>query len=206
MPYPLSHKDMCWMLHFTFRSWIISRFNRAWPYKGLKIWDWQIMTDWLRIVIHKRLVLWVWFPLEATLFFADFETPLCQFCTKMAEVSDLCYLGKTRKDRSELRFSSCFCLFSFHFFIPHFCSLSHLCVILTQLDIFEMFKRFKNCKISIWCCSFELHVVHNKEASWLHAELFSVLVSMWLPQQHLVSIWTPHGIHVETTWCPVETT
>ena len=46
----------------------------------------------------------------------------------------------------------------------------------------------------------------NKEASWLHAELFFVLVSMWLPQQHMVSIWTPHGIHVETLWCPVETT
>ena len=48
--------------------------------------------------------------------------------------------------------------------------------------------------------------INNKEASWLHAELFFVLVSMWLPQQHLVSIWTPHGIHVETMWCPVETT
>ena len=48
--------------------------------------------------------------------------------------------------------------------------------------------------------------VLNKEASWLHAELFFVLVSMWLPQQHMVSIWTPHGIHVETLWCPVETT
>ena len=47
---------------------------------------------------------------------------------------------------------------------------------------------------------------NNKEASWLHAELFFVLVSMWLPQQHMVSIWTPHGIHVETLWCPVETT
>ena len=46
----------------------------------------------------------------------------------------------------------------------------------------------------------------NKEASWLHAELFFVLVSMWLPQQHMVSIWTPHGIHVETLWCPVEIT
>ena len=46
----------------------------------------------------------------------------------------------------------------------------------------------------------------NKEASWLHAELFFVLVSMWLPQQHMVSIWTPHGIHLETLWCPVETT
>ena len=28
--------------------------------------------------------------------FADFETPRCQFCTKMPEMSDLCYLGKTR--------------------------------------------------------------------------------------------------------------
>ena len=28
--------------------------------------------------------------------FADFETPRCQFYTKLPEVSDLCYLGKTR--------------------------------------------------------------------------------------------------------------
>ena len=28
--------------------------------------------------------------------FADFETPRCKFCTKMPEMSDLCYLGKTR--------------------------------------------------------------------------------------------------------------
>ena len=28
--------------------------------------------------------------------FTDFETPRCQFCTKMPEMSDLCYLGKTR--------------------------------------------------------------------------------------------------------------
>ena len=52
----------------------------------------------------------------------------------------------------------------------------------------------------------ELAKLSNKVASWLHAELFFVLVSMWLPQQHMVSIWTPHGIHVETLWCPVETT
>ena len=30
------------------------------------------------------------------LFFADFETPWCQFCVKMIEMSDLCYLGKSR--------------------------------------------------------------------------------------------------------------
>ena len=29
-------------------------------------------------------------------FFSDFETPWCQFCTRMPEMSDLCYLGKTR--------------------------------------------------------------------------------------------------------------
>ena len=34
-------------------------------------------------------------PVEATLFFADFEPPRCQFCTEMPEMSDLCYLGKT---------------------------------------------------------------------------------------------------------------
>ena len=32
----------------------------------------------------------------------------------------------------------------------------------------------------------------------------------WFPcgylKKHMVSIWTPHGIHVETLWCPVETT
>ena len=27
---------------------------------------------------------------------ADFETPRCQFCTKLPEMSGLCYLGKTR--------------------------------------------------------------------------------------------------------------
>ena len=37
----------------------------------------------------------------------------------------------------------------------------------------------------------------NKEASWLHAELFFVLVSMWFPGHH-VSMWKPCGVHVET--------
>ena len=27
--------------------------------------------------------------------FADFESLWCQVCTKMTEISDLCYLGKT---------------------------------------------------------------------------------------------------------------
>ena len=35
-------------------------------------------------------------PSGGNFIFADFETPQCQFCTKMQEMSDLCYLGKTR--------------------------------------------------------------------------------------------------------------
>ena len=34
------------------------------------------------------LVLWVQYPVEA-IFFAEFETPWCQFCTRMTEMSDL---------------------------------------------------------------------------------------------------------------------
>ena len=35
-------------------------------------------------------------PNGGNFIFAYFETPRCQFCTKMPEMSDLCYLGKTR--------------------------------------------------------------------------------------------------------------
>ena len=35
-------------------------------------------------------------PSGGNFIFADFESPRCQFCTKMPEMSDLCYLGKTR--------------------------------------------------------------------------------------------------------------
>ena len=35
-------------------------------------------------------------PSGGNFIFADFKTPWCQFCTKMPEMSDLCYLGKTR--------------------------------------------------------------------------------------------------------------
>ena len=35
-------------------------------------------------------------PSGGNFIFADFETPPCQFCTKMPEMSDLCFLGKTR--------------------------------------------------------------------------------------------------------------
>ena len=36
----LNRKSLNW-------SWIISRINRAWLYKGLKIWDCHGLTDWL---------------------------------------------------------------------------------------------------------------------------------------------------------------
>ena len=32
-------------------------------------------------------------PSAGNFIFADFETMWCQFCTKMPEMSDLCYLG-----------------------------------------------------------------------------------------------------------------
>ena len=35
-------------------------------------------------------------PNGGNFIFAEFETPRCQFCTKMPEMSDLYYLGKTR--------------------------------------------------------------------------------------------------------------
>ena len=42
---------------------------------------------------------------------------------------------------------------------------------------------------------------NNKEASWLHAELLFVLVSIGFPEHHM-SMWKPCGIHVETMWRP----
>ena len=35
-------------------------------------------------------------PSGGNFIFADFETLRCHFCTKMPEMSELCYLGKTR--------------------------------------------------------------------------------------------------------------
>ena len=57
---------------------------------------WLGLCKTVRILIHRWLVLWVQFPVKDNFNLADFETPQCQFCTKMPEMSDLCYLGKTR--------------------------------------------------------------------------------------------------------------
>ena len=35
-------------------------------------------------------------PSRDNFIFADIETPRCQFCTKMPDMAELCYLGKTR--------------------------------------------------------------------------------------------------------------
>ena len=73
-------------------TWIISGsiepdFIRVWKFEtGM---DWQI--GWVGKVAGNLivgLVLWVQYPVEA-IFFADFETPWCQFCTRMTEMSDL---------------------------------------------------------------------------------------------------------------------
>ena len=39
-------------------------------------------------------------PSGGNFIFADFETPRCQFCTKLPEMSDLCNLEKTRMTTS----------------------------------------------------------------------------------------------------------
>ena len=46
-----------------------------------------------RIVIHSVVSL---IPSGGNIIFADFENRQSQFCKKMPEMSDLCYLGKTR--------------------------------------------------------------------------------------------------------------
>ena len=43
-------------------------------------------------------------PSGGNFIFADFETPRCQFCVKLPEMSNLCYLGKTRLCLTETRF------------------------------------------------------------------------------------------------------
>ena len=40
-------------------------------------------------------------PKEGKFIFTDFETLQCEFCTKIPEMSDLCYLGKTHPDHPE---------------------------------------------------------------------------------------------------------
>ena len=52
-----------------------------------------------RILIHSSI------PSGGNFIFADFETPQCQFCTKMPEMSDLCYLGKTRINTLDTTFT-----------------------------------------------------------------------------------------------------
>ena len=71
----LNRKSLNW-------SWIISRINRAWLYKGLKIWDCQVWKsetamDWqigwvgkaVRILIQWWLLLWVQIPQEPASFY-----------------------------------------------------------------------------------------------------------------------------------------
>ena len=108
MPIPLCHPNMCWkedpqtelcfMLHIIFWTTIISRFNRAWLYKGLKIWDWQIiMTEWVRHYNSNPVMNGIMssIPTRGNLIYCWLRTPWCQFCTKLSEMSDLCYLGRT---------------------------------------------------------------------------------------------------------------
>ena len=50
----------------------------------------------VRILIHRWLVLGVQFPVEVTLFLLILKSCDVNCVQKMPEMSDLCYLGKTR--------------------------------------------------------------------------------------------------------------
>ena len=62
-------------------------FKRVWKFEAGM--DWQI--GWVGKgagILIVGLVLGVQYPVEA-IFFADFETLWCQFCTRMTDMSDL---------------------------------------------------------------------------------------------------------------------
>ena len=93
-PAPLTTQPPRHLLNRRFMNWtlIISGliehdFKRVWKFEAGM--DWQI--GWVGKgagILIVGLVLWVQYPVEA-IFFADFETPWCQFCTRMTEMSDL---------------------------------------------------------------------------------------------------------------------
>ena len=66
----------------------------------IRVWKSETGMDWqigwvgkaVRILIHRWLVLWVQFPVEATLFLLIWKPLDVNFI----QMSDLCYLGKTR--------------------------------------------------------------------------------------------------------------
>ena len=75
-------------------TWIISGsighdFKRVWKFETGMDWQigWVSKAVWILIV---GLVLWVQYLMEAFFFFfADFEIPWHQFCTRITEMSDL---------------------------------------------------------------------------------------------------------------------
>ena len=91
--------------------------------------DWQI--GWVGKAVEiliVGLVLWVRYPVEA-IFFADFETPWCKFCTRMPEMSDLSF----RKNSNALQrlmgiISLCTQIWHQHESAVHFNETSILCL------------------------------------------------------------------------------
>ena len=88
MPYPLS-QSVSPCQSQTFRPlWSHALLNLKWSKFSSRIfYSTDILGGWMskavRILINRWLVLWVRFPVEAIYF--------CWFCTKIPEMSDLCY-------------------------------------------------------------------------------------------------------------------
>ena len=81
------------------------------------------------------------------------------------------------------------------------------CTLIFTFEVLLFKNPGSHLKEDFWCLSqsyiltfffFQQIKKFNKEASWLHAELF------FCAGFHVVS-WTLHGVHVRTMLCPVET-
>ena len=120
-------------------------------------------------------------PSGGNFIFADFETPWCQFCTKMPEMSDLCYLGKTRVYIIERSV----CVLNF-FFRIYFLKDHHRKVL---LEVTEMFSNSHSVftELREWC----VHK-HRKVYVWFYQNLPFLVFNCLFPKWR-VSVWVKKG-------------
>ena len=68
--------------------------------QGSSIQEMSLVAEWVRQLEFKSIDVSS-IQSGGNFIFADYDTPRCQFCTKMPEKSDLCYLGKTRMENEQ---------------------------------------------------------------------------------------------------------
>ena len=81
------------MLHFTFG---LGSFLDSIEHDFIGVWKSETGKEWQIGWVGKAFGIVSLIPTGAKLYFAETLKPCCQFCTNMPEMSDLCYLGKTR--------------------------------------------------------------------------------------------------------------